>query len=544
MKPSITNQLDSTIRGLALTVLCSLYFGGCSQEIEPITPSTDVTAEQDQIAWHHGDVDAAFALAKSEAKPLFLYWGAEWCPPCHYLKDKIFKRPEFIAKTRNFVPVYLDGDDESAQAIGEKFGVHGYPTVIIFSSNGEEMMRMPSSIPVDQYTEILDRAMIMTRPIKKVLADVLANGPRQSSEADLSLLSYYAWDQDEQVGLSAEERFDTFRRLYEETPESLKIEKSRFLTQFLGEAIERSGDEEYAEEMIIDPADRVALRDAVLALLADPELLSANLEWMFYWSTETIDLLEPTSGPERLRIVENWTDAARRLELDESLSNDDRLSALLPQISIAKAAQPHSEAATDLPPELVDRVRERVGWAAENVTDESELQSVMSTMAYLLGQAGLADEAETLLLEKFENAHAPYYFMSWIASLKENSQDSSAAIDWYRRAYESSRGRYTRFRWGSSYLRKLLSLAPDDLDLIENQSAGILSDLLQLSDAFSGGNHSRLQRLGEALEEWNSSDDRAEVVARLRDLVHSECDRFPAGDGESAQSRCNAFLAS
>jgi hypothetical protein len=30
------------------------------------------------IAWFDGDVDAAFAAAKSAPKPLFLYWGAEW----------------------------------------------------------------------------------------------------------------------------------------------------------------------------------------------------------------------------------------------------------------------------------------------------------------------------------------------------------------------------------------------------------------------------------------------------------------------------------
>ena len=501
MSSSITIQQDGFVKVLILTTFCSLYLSACAQKTTQIETSTDHQADHQEIAWHKGDVDEAFALAKAESKPLFLYWGAEWCPPCHYLKDKIFKRPEFVAKTRNFVPIYLDGDDENAQTIGEQFGVHGYPTVIIFSPDGEELMRMPSSIPVERYAEILDRAVLMTHPIKEVLARVLANGPQKSSESDLNLLSYYSWDQDEHVGLGAEERFDIFKRLYEETPDSLTFEKSRFLTQFLGEAIQLSASDETEKDVIIDEQERIALRDSVLDLLASPELLAANLEWTFYWSTETIDLLEPATGPGRFEMIERWTAAARRLEIDESLSNDDRLSALLPQILMAKASQPNAEEDAKLPPELVERVRQRVAWAAENITDESELQSVMSTMAHLLGQADLADEAEALLTERFKDTHAPYYFMSWIASMKEDAEDSSAAVEWYRRAYENSRGRYTRFRWGSTYLRKLLALDPDQVDLIENQSAGILTELLQLTDAFSGGNHARLQQLGSAFDE-------------------------------------------
>lgn len=63
---------------------------------------------------------------------MFLYWGAVWCPPCNQVKSTIFNRPDFIAATRQFVPVYLDGDSENAQQLGEKFKVRGYPTMILF----------------------------------------------------------------------------------------------------------------------------------------------------------------------------------------------------------------------------------------------------------------------------------------------------------------------------------------------------------------------------------------------------------------------------
>jgi thioredoxin-like negative regulator of GroEL len=196
-------------------------------------------AQGDAIDWYTGGIDAAFAHAQSQGKPLFLYWGAEWCPPCHYLKTKIFTRPEFLARMKEFVPVYLDGDEESAQTLGEKLGVKGYPTVIIFSAAGEEMTRMPSTLPVEQYAEVLDRAVSMTRPLKQILAAVLAGGPADAPATDLNLLAFYSWDQDDKVGLTDEEEFDTFQLLYEQTPDVLPVEKSRFLTFYLGQLIAR-----------------------------------------------------------------------------------------------------------------------------------------------------------------------------------------------------------------------------------------------------------------------------------------------------------------
>ncbi len=65
-------------------------------------------------------------------QPLFLYWGAVWCPPCNQVKATVFNRQGFIARSRFFVPVHLDGDSPSAQKLGARFKVRGYPTMILF----------------------------------------------------------------------------------------------------------------------------------------------------------------------------------------------------------------------------------------------------------------------------------------------------------------------------------------------------------------------------------------------------------------------------
>ncbi len=89
------------------------------------------------IAWRNAatdaDVDAAFAQAKSDAKPVFVYWGAKWCPPCNQVKATLFNRQDFIERSRAFVPVYVDGDSPGAQKIGARFKVSGYPTMVLFN---------------------------------------------------------------------------------------------------------------------------------------------------------------------------------------------------------------------------------------------------------------------------------------------------------------------------------------------------------------------------------------------------------------------------
>ena len=147
------------------------------------------------IAWFDGSVDEAFALAKDTDKPVFLYWGAEWCPPCHAIKATIFSKPEFIERSKLFVPVYLDGDEQNAQAYGEKFGVRGYPTMIVFSSEGEELTRIPGGIDIQAYANILDSTLTASSSARSVL-EVLMYGSELLAEEDCKLLAYHSWDQD------------------------------------------------------------------------------------------------------------------------------------------------------------------------------------------------------------------------------------------------------------------------------------------------------------------------------------------------------------
>src|SRR3954468_8496413 len=116
-------------------------------------------ADAPGIDWFGGEVGAAFDAAKSAHKPILLYWGASWCPPCQQLKSTVFSRSDFIAKSRLFVPIYLDGDDAGAQKWGDAFNVSGYPTVVVLDSDRRELMRIAGGMDLSQYAGVLDSAL-------------------------------------------------------------------------------------------------------------------------------------------------------------------------------------------------------------------------------------------------------------------------------------------------------------------------------------------------------------------------------------------------
>jgi len=98
------------------------------------------------------DFEAAKALAAKEKKLIYLdFTGSDWCPPCKALHKNVLVKPEFLDYAKeNLVLVVVDFPRKrklepelakSNKALAKKFGVRGYPTIVIIDADGKELHR-------------------------------------------------------------------------------------------------------------------------------------------------------------------------------------------------------------------------------------------------------------------------------------------------------------------------------------------------------------------------------------------------------------------
>lgn len=479
------------------------------------------------IAWYQGDVDAAFAAAKTADKPVFLYWGAVWCPPCNQVKATIFNRQDFIERSRFFVPVYIDGDSPSAQRLGARFKVSGYPTMILFKADGREITRLPGEVDADQYMRVLTLGMNGARPVKETLAAALAHDGAKLKPEDWRMLAYYSWETDEQQLLAKEKRASTLRSLALACPADQPETMARLKFQALVAA---------ANAKDVKPRDDKAATAQLTAVLADPKLARENFDLLVYYPREVTSLVTLPKSTERARLVAAWSAALERLIADGSLSTADRLSVVDGQVALARLDAPKAT----LPDGLLKTVRDQTSRADRETTDPYARQAVISGAAEVLQDAGLSEESDAMLKRELSRTHYPYYFMLGLAANAKKRGDKTAALDWKEKAYAAAEGSATRLQWGAGYVNSVIELAPQDAARIEKAALMVVGELEPLPDTFYERNRRSLERMGKNLAEWNKDSRHEDSLRRIRTRMADVCAKLPARD--PARATCSSVL--
>jgi thioredoxin-like negative regulator of GroEL len=496
----------------------------------PKPPSTNVAW---QAAAADADIERAFSQARAENKPVLLYWGATWCPPCNQLKATFFNRQDFATLSRQFVAVHVDGDLPSAQKLGTRFKVSGYPTVVLFNPQRQEITRLPGEADAPQIMAVLQAALAGGRPAAAVLADALAG--KAMSAGDWRMLAFYSWETSEQQLVP---RADTASTLVQLAVAHAKAAPAvaadtETNTRLWLKALAASNDGQGVKP-------DAALRTRVNQVLADPAASRTHIDVLAGGADDMLKALEPEPGAGRTTLQAAFDQALARLQADTTLSRNDRMGALYGRVMMARLAFPKDAVQVKLPEPLLKDVRDMSARFDREITDGYERQAVVTHAGALLGRAGLWAESDALLTGNLAKSHSAYYLMSQLGSNARKLGKNEEALRWYEQAFDKSEGPATRLQWGAGYFTALVDLAPKDAARIEKTASRLFAEAAKDDGAFEGRSVRALQRVGAKLAAWNESGSQAAALQRLQQQLAGVCAKADAADGQRAT--CEGLL--
>jgi thiol:disulfide interchange protein len=128
-----------------------------------ISTKYPVTSDTELVRWT--PISFASAAAQRSNRPILYEFSAEWCGPCHLLEREVFMDTALAAKINDrYIAVKVvdrqreEGRNEPAvQQLIDRYGVNGFPTVVIASSDGKPREKVLGYEGRDRFAAFIDR---------------------------------------------------------------------------------------------------------------------------------------------------------------------------------------------------------------------------------------------------------------------------------------------------------------------------------------------------------------------------------------------------
>jgi protein disulfide-isomerase len=493
--------------------------------------------------WYQGTIEKAVEHSLNNGKLLLLYWGAEWCPPCHELKNNVFSHPEFSELANEFVAYYLDGDSEDAQYWGEKFEASGYPTVLLLkaskniSNSGEdkysfqELLRLGSSLSFSEFKESVMIAKEGLYTADEVTKDIkaLLNGNTNIENIDAKLKYACLFPKevflnddgavdlaflDKGLDLSIKNKVDSYY---------LDLLRSTYYSSLLSITAMTFEDSQVSDEVKSQSLSVSEIQNRFTDVYINQNILSNQ---KFSWSLrsmlsyEFVSMLTilpnlNISEEKRIEITGSWFKQIETIKSDKRASSAIRLWANLPAIETMRLIRNDDPLIKTLKGglsqivgkegKIISEIREIVS----SLKTKHEKGSTVSGAAYLLSEIKQFKEAERILLDEIKTTSTPWYFYRSLASVASKNGDLDAEIKWNKKASESAVGEATKLQWLSLELNSMKNILESDSsksehskqDLKERFSKTLIEFLTYskaISNPFTGRNMGAQKRAAKA----------------------------------------------
>lgn len=74
--------------------------------------------------------------AQQRSRPTLLLFTAGWCGYCRKLESTTLPDARVQQAAQRFEAVHYDADREPGRSLAQRYGVRGYPTLVVLESNG------------------------------------------------------------------------------------------------------------------------------------------------------------------------------------------------------------------------------------------------------------------------------------------------------------------------------------------------------------------------------------------------------------------------
>jgi thioredoxin-related protein len=155
---------------LTLLVLASLLIAGpsCARDDTAREQASASERQQKDLPTKWLSFDDGLAKGRTENKPIFVEFYAEWCIFCKKFQQETIKDPKVARMlSENFVYVRLNAENSESRVrykgkslsnveLTQAFGINAYPSLVFLDSKGQLITMLSGFVPPHQFMPVLD----------------------------------------------------------------------------------------------------------------------------------------------------------------------------------------------------------------------------------------------------------------------------------------------------------------------------------------------------------------------------------------------------